>query len=870
MRIGGPAILRQNKPQIQSRPQIRQPVRVVNPIQKVDSNVKLAMKEVKQNNLTMKQEKQIEKKKFETMNSEQLIQFAFNEFKNTYNNKVKRTSIKEIVNGEVITTDERNIFVNEDLPPEDDDEVKKFEKKMTLCTKKLYSYQINAIKKIRQLECSNHYVCKSTNEHIRSNGWLLHLPIGSGKSLVFTFIALLYRNVPANPIIISTSGVNVPETERVQLKYYPFYYENVGYIEGKENSVTCMKDYKQRQMTVIITHYHLLDQLHDYINTDFRPELLKRTRINFVRSIYEMKLDCDILVVPAKLDIIQRLVNLSYDSPFMRVIVDDYTSMPNVDEYRQILASSTLLVSGSGFERDKSKIPPSYYTLRHIEVDKYSLVAKQEETMKGILRDSVATFNLMGSETIFSTYKFVDEIDQYLTTKYKMVSGNIYEPIIKNGGMLKDYLALSFIIKNFDRFNTSIHNMEEDLKNGKLNANRVKYYLEWKKTVNKMSKEIIINQDKKQEIKMVDNPFLKELMTPNGQTTQVINPLVQQLCQVCGKGFHITNGWGFVSTCCGSFFCVNCAKNMATHSVVLRENDTIEDLKHIYDNLHCYCVVCHKCDPKYFVNCSKHKNAANVQAHSIISNYLIADDLKNSANIDYMYYMFLNGFKNRYSEGKTIYAEMEEVYDKNDLINPDRYHNLIPTLYPRDRLAIIAIDKINDILNKLEIKPIELNSVKPCVLIYDCPEYIQKRIQSYFAQFSKNKSCSLYGLDLVFKKDMGSLIGLHRNILAILVWNEPRESDEIHQLIGRILRLNTWNNPLYFYITCKDSNMLTQKIENNDEIHLGETGSVNLVNKPDSNNEVNKPDSNNEVTKQDSNNEVEKNESESDDLSLEL
>ena len=69
----------------------------------------------------------------------------------------------------------------------------------------------------------------------------------------------------------------------------------------------------------------------------------------------------------------------------LKNIVDDYTNMNGIEEYRQIRATSTLFVSGSGFERDKNKIPPSYYTLKHVDADKFSLVAPVEETSKGIL-----------------------------------------------------------------------------------------------------------------------------------------------------------------------------------------------------------------------------------------------------------------------------------------------------------------------------------------------------------------------------------------------------------------------------------------------------------------------------------------------------
>ena len=53
---------------------------------------------------------------------------------------------------------------------------------------------------------------------------------------------------------------------------------------------------------------------------------------------------------------------------------------------------------------------------------------------------------------------------------------------------------------------------------------------------------------------------------------------------------------------------------------------------------------------------------------------------------------------------------------------------------------------------------------------------------------------------ITFKDSVGSLIGLHENIIAIVAWEVPTAKDEQNQLFGRILRLNGWGNPLTFYI----------------------------------------------------------------------
>lgn len=753
------------------------------------------------------------KKVYENYTGPQLIDYAYNEFKNIYKNNVKKTTINSIVNGEIISTKPTNIFVDEIV---NDTNFKqfvdsKFEEKLKLSTKTLYNYQIAAIKKIRELELNGYYINKETGEKIRSNGWLLRLPIGSGKSLVFTYLALIYDQIPLNPIVISTSGINIPEAEMVQLKYYPYYYENVGYIESRENAVVMIKDYIQRPITVIITHRHLIHQLAYYIQSDFKKSLLKYRKIKFATHPNEIDLNCDVLITIGENDTIKKLVALSYEQPFMRIIIDDYTNMSGVDEFRQILATSTLFVSGSGFERDKNKISPSYYTLKHIDVDKFSLVSNPEDTKKGILRDSVATFNLISSETEFSTYNFVNEVEEHCNNKYNLSPQQIYPFIEKNGNKLLDYFALSFFVKNFDRFALAVSNVEKDLTNGILNESRVQYYLKWKEIMKEKIIEEYIEYDQQTNSptsqipkkRSIDNPLYTSLYKNNTNVTTTVQSLVQQKCVCCGKLTDHNYCWGFVSTCCGSFFCANCADSMVTNYLLLKENNKNEIICKFQDPNNYYCVVCHKSNPKYFVNTCRHKRN-NIHAYNIIDEYMVTDDLitNNSTKFDYYFKMFLEGLTPKKISSRAIEIELDEGYDKS-LLNTERTHELILPLYSKDRLSILAINQIDKTLGKLEIKPGLMNEIKPCILIYGCPDYMMKRVEDHFKLFAYNKKSSLYGLDLIFRNNMGSLIGLHRNILAILVWNEPDNLDEIQQLIGRILRLNSWNNPIYFYITCK-------------------------------------------------------------------
>jgi hypothetical protein len=107
-----------------------------------------------------------------------------------------------------------------------------FETKLKLCTKKIYNYQKNAIYKLRELELSGFVV--NNSKKVVSNGYLLSLPVGSGKSLVFLFLAIFYRSVPKHPIIISVDGRNIPQHEQLQWKYYPTFTKTVVSLNQKQ------------------------------------------------------------------------------------------------------------------------------------------------------------------------------------------------------------------------------------------------------------------------------------------------------------------------------------------------------------------------------------------------------------------------------------------------------------------------------------------------------------------------------------------------------------------------------------------------------------------------------------------------------------
>jgi hypothetical protein len=769
-----------------------------------------------------------------SMKNEEMLAEAFEVFRNKYENRIRKTTIQDIVKGEVIKTHPDNIFIDEPSRVE----LANLEKQLQFCNKKLYGYQINAIKKIRELETYNEIEREKYN--IKSNGWLLNLPIGSGKSLVFLFLSIFYPTVPANPIIISTSGYNIPSHEMVQFKYYPFYYENVGYTINKdddyvsENCSVVMEDYNQRKMTVIITHHHLLSQLEDYIRSDFSKSLMRQFKICYATNSSQIKLDSHILIVSCSKDIMQTLVKLSYEAPFARVIVDDYTNMSGVDEFRQILASSTLFVSGSGFERDLDKFPPSYYTLKHIDVPKFSLVAKPEETREGVMRNSIMTADLIGANTEFSTYAFTNQLDELSFNRYRFYPGDLDLNVLERS-TLQDYLKYAFLYHNANRLSRSIANIEKDRKTGKLNDSRIKYYLQWKEYMNKNNeafkeehkndpeyKSQAVNQPVMQrgnqrivrpavqkgnqrgvKTKELVSPLYNDLFKEQIVSSQNINSIVMHKCCVCDASTDLHVGWGFIASCCGSFFCANCIDAATTNTFTLDRDSTGEsdEIKTYTDKCNYYCCTCHAANPKFIVNTTRNKKN-NLQPYTLISTNFDVKDIDDAKGIktDYYFKMLIEGLTPLMHDGKTIVVDSNGDFDGVEDAN---YAALIPKLYAKDSLAMSIFNCINDSLKQLEINPRETCTVLPTIMIYDCPQHMESKVKDYFQVFSDDVNSPLCGIKLTFIKDMSSVIGLHKNVLAIVAWNEPANTDENKQLIGRILRLNAWGNPLYFYLTCR-------------------------------------------------------------------
>lgn len=774
------------------------------------------------------EENDIKPELIEKMNSHsENVNACYEIFKECYKTAMKPTYVSDIVNGEIIEINPENIMV--DSPVEDEYKINEehFDRFCQFCTKNLYKYQKDAIRKIRELECRGYHINSKTNEKIISNGWLLSLPIGSGKSLVFQFISLFYRDVPHHPIIVSRDGRNVPDSDQAELKLYPFYYENCGYIEGKANGIITLEDYRQRRCTVILTHQHLLLQMKEYFQIDF-PKVSKLTNIQYVLDIYDVKdIDkIDILVIAATPKNVATLVTWSYDLPFMRVIIDDYTSMPSIESFRQIRASSTLFVSGSGFNRKESEIPASYYTLKFMPVPKITLVGKPEETFEGIFRDSIATMELMGSSCAFSQYKFVNECEEYCRLTFHANPVDVY-PILRDEPLLQNYISLMFVLKNFDRLKGAILAVEHDLvtinpKTNKpyLDKNRLKYYYEWKEMLADVKKrpppkvQTKVKEGDKIVTRMINkqdslNPlYLKIYSDPtigNGASSPTVPDAV---CLICGKGPTDTNGYGMLASCCGAFYCSHCVEEACTQKMV----NTLTG-ESIEDPINYYCCCCRHKNPKYFFNVSRKKDSS-IYAFNIANEYYDVSEVEDKAIFDYYFYMFKYGFKPLAFKGRALNiandiqqgAVSENCFKLNMIPNLDK-------ILPKDQLAILAVSNINTTLHRLKILP-KRGSI---IMFYGCPNYMQERVKFFYNDIkNKNNPATAFQIQtnkgiemiqpismtrIVFKADVGSLIGLHENIIAIIAWEVPTHKDQQNQLFGRILRLNGWGNPLTFYIS---------------------------------------------------------------------
>lgn len=711
-----------------------------------------------------------------------IVHKVYDIFKKSYGTAMKPIYISELVSGENIDIKPDNILIDncDFIDP-------KFEEKQKYCSKKLYSYQKKAILKLREIELNGYINDPITNEKIVTNAQELHLAIGAGKSICLEFLSLFYRTVPCHDIIISKSGQALPINEPVPFKNYPFFYESVCYTEGKddETAVVVYNNYTQRKTTVWLTHQHLIPQMQRYFMDDF-PVLAKKTKIEYAFNLaaQSVNLDTDILVVPATTENIDKLVKMSYEQPFMRVVIDDYTSMASIDSFRQILASSTIFISGSGFERDPATIPYSYYTLKNAPAQKLSLVGRPEETYKGIVRDNIATMKLMGSSCEFSIYDFIQKLESMCASMYHDAPNRLY-PIITKEPFLRHFMTLYFVISNRDRLKNAFYNINRDynidgnIKNAKWEGNKdeISYYLEWRKLL--------------EENKM--NPLYDDLFKNTSVNGGQPTPIVQQQCMCCRAEFVEHNGFGCVCSSCGGFFCNQCLKSMATRKIV---DSKTGKAKHDEENH--YCSACRKKNATYYINVTKMKDKS-IFAHTLIDEFFDTSKLKGHIKFDYYYYMFLHGLTPKYFDGHPI----DIKYEVSQQLVPATWykHKTVPAfqeIYAKDQILIKSLQNIMICLDQLNVN---FDGMIPILLFYGCPRYIEPRIKMHFRDLCKQYPKSkINQIGIMFKENMGTLIGLHKDVVGVIEWTNPTTKDESSQLWGRLFRLASKLLPVYFYI----------------------------------------------------------------------
>ena len=707
-----------------------------------------------------------------------IVHKVYDVFKQSYGTAMKPIFISDLVSGENIDIKEDNILIDECsfIDP-------KFSDKQKYCTKQLYSYQKKAIMKMREIEL-NGFVVDKDGKKIVTNAQELHLAIGAGKSICLEWLSLFYRTVPTHDIIISKTGKHIPINDPLPFKDYPFYYESVCYTDDDAATVV-YTNYVQRKTTVWLTHQHLITQMNRYFSEDF-PVLSKKTKITYAFNLNAtgVALDADILVVPATTENIDKLVKMSYEQPFMRVVIDDYTSMSSIDSFRQILASSTIFISGSGFERDPKTIPYSYYTLKSAPANKLSLVGNPEETYKGIIRDNIATMKLMGSSCEFSIYDFIQRLENMCNSMYKDSPSRLY-PIIAREPILRHFMTLYFLINNRDRLKSAFYNINNDYnvdgnaKNAKWEGSKdeISYYLEWRK---------ILEENKTNPL--YDDLF-KNLIINGGQPT----PIVQQQCLSCRAEFIEHCGFGCICSSCGGFFCSSCLRNCATKKIVDSKHGTTK-----IDEENHYCSSCRKKNATYYINITKMKDKS-VFAHTLIDEFFDTSALKNHIKFDYYYYMFLHGLKPKFFDGNPI----DIKYEVSQKIIPVDWHksSTIPQfqeIYAKDQILIKSLQNIMVCLDQLEIN---LEGMLPILLFYGCPNYIEPRIKMHFRDLCKKFPQSrINKIGLMFKENMGTLIGLHKDVIGVIEWTNPTNKDESSQLWGRLFRLTSKLLPIYFYI----------------------------------------------------------------------
>jgi hypothetical protein len=735
-----------------------------------------------------------------------------------YSNSQKSIYIESIIKGEYMEIKDGNVLVDKHNYEDDD-----FDEKLKLCKLHLYDYQINAIKKIREIELEGFIETIFGGEvrRITTNVAHLNLQIGSGKSVVFLFLALFYREVPCLPIIMSTNPFNLPETEMLQFKNYPFYFENGAYESGT-NCVQVLKDYQQRRITVLITHFHLLEQMRTYLRNDFAKSVTNSVNIQTATNTKDINwAKVELAIIPSSAENMKHLCSLSFSKPFMRIIVDDYTSMSDIGTFRQVLASFTLFVSGTGFDRDEKLIPTSYYTLKGLGCIRpcISLVANPDEIAKGIFRDNISMNELVGSACEFEQYEFINKVEEGARQSYKMDAVELY-PVLKGNPYIQHYFSLMWLMSNFDKLRVIIYRVGVDLEEKKISEGQIKFFNMWKREF-AIARDVVrrVNTKGKVGSKEIhdityNSPLFENLLTGEDVESRKIStttaPILMQKCMNCLLDSQYHYGFGMISLCCGAFYCKNCLRAMTTRSICISNGGSSREIK-TADSY--WCCSCREENPRFYLNSSKMKDK-NVYSYVLVDEYCVdSEKLVGSIKFDYWFYMFKYGLVPKFHEGKKLYVGLSDVefIGKGGSGGNDNVKNLVG-LYPKDQLGLKILYYVNEILKELKMIPKKGTKA----IFFAVPAYLQNRVHYVYNEICRGtfgnsngsgkkkkgelteSECPIKNFELVFRDNAESLIGAHQMTQLMIVWKGIKNQDEFLQCISRIIRLNSWQIPLYF------------------------------------------------------------------------
>lgn len=725
---------------------------------------------------------------------------GFEVFEKFYGNAFRRTSVSQIIDGENIALKPENIRIDE---PVDESivNVKQVDEIFAkCCTKKPYEYQRQAVLKILELENKQEHINPVDNTTIVSNGYQLALPIGSGKSLIFEFLALFYQTVPIHPIIVSTDGRHIPN-DQLPFDNYPFYYENSSYCKETANAVMAIKTDLQRKCTVILTHRHLLGQLRKYFKDDFIKPILtnksyqiKYYDTNQLETIPNLEQDIAniaILVVVADKSNVEKLIELSYTKPFARVIIDDYTNMRDLSNLRQILTFSFIPVSGSGFDKAISQIPSSYYSLKNINTEAIKLVGDPHKTYEGVMRSNILTGEILSTSSDFDVYSFVTTVEEMIRRLpgcEKETPASLFKEF-ETASTIDLFIKYGFFVQNITTFKRMIPMLLIDIQHDKIPLDKISHFIKW------------YNETE-------DDKFKNLICTPNsGNVNKSYPTLLNSKCVICHETKDLTYGFGCISSCCGAFICSKCIEQAATTTIV----DNV-DLKQMEDNENYYCVCCRAKNPKYFFNSTQHSASNETRSFTFAQRYFV-NNCEEHFSIDYYFEMLLNNgwsMKRSSCKGKSLNI-------RNDIET-----GLIPAnVFEIKKIPVIEKLKNSDLLfpqvltaiyktyAQLGIKPAK-NSI---FLVYKCKPIIQQRMQEQFDQLRYvedpktklqvlNEESPFYDSRLIFQETVGSVIGLSINLAGIVVYNpDEDEAYSMLQLFGRILRISTYNQKILFYVS---------------------------------------------------------------------